>query len=241
MVKIEKELLRVEEISVNYGPIVALQEISLNIFEGEVVVLLGANGAGKSTLLNAILGIVPCIKGDIFFEDKIITHKATNRIVASGICLLPEGHGIIPKLQVWENLQLGGYHFKNSEIKKDMERVFKKFPILEDRRMQMAGTLSGGQQQILSIGRGLMAKPKLLMLDEPSIGLAPVIVSQVFEIISELNKEGYSILLSEQNAKKALQIADRGYVFEKGKVVLHGLKEELENNEEIHNAYFGGR
>jgi branched-chain amino acid transport system ATP-binding protein len=238
--KIEKALLKVEGLSVMYGSINALQEVNLEIRAGEVVVLLGANGAGKSTLLKAILGMLQIKKGHIFFQDQDITHKETNLIVESGICLLPEGRGILPQMLVWENLQLGGYHFNNRLIKKDMEKVFKRFPILEERSGQMAGKLSGGQQQILSIGRGLMANPKLLMLDEPSLGLSPVMVSTVFDIIKELNQEGYSILLSEQNAHKALQLANRGYVFERGQVVLSGSVEELNKDTKVHQAYLGG-
>jgi branched-chain amino acid transport system ATP-binding protein len=233
-------LLEIKDLSAEYGPVKALQGINLTVNRGEVIVLLGANGAGKSTLLNAVLGIGPPKRGYVFFNGDDITTMPTNRIVASGICLLPEGRGIVPQMLVWENLQLGGYHFKNAAIRKDMENVFRRFPILKERRRQEAATLSGGQQQILSIGRGLMAKPKLMMLDEPSLGLAPVIIVEVFDIIRELNKDGYSILLSEQNARKALQVADRGYVFEKGRIVLSGTAEELERNEKVHHAYLGG-
>jgi branched-chain amino acid transport system ATP-binding protein len=240
LVKSNEVLLEIKDLSVEYGPVKALQGINLTVNRGEVIVLLGANGAGKSTLLNAVLGIGPPKRGNVFFEGDDITTMQTNRIVASGICLLPEGRGIVPQMLVWENLQLGGYHFKNAAIRKDMENVFRRFPILKERRRQEAATLSGGQQQILSIGRGLMAKPKLMMLDEPSLGLAPVIIVEVFDIIRELNKDGYSILLSEQNARKALQVADRGYVFEKGRIVLSGTAEELERNEKVHHAYLGG-
>lgn len=240
MEKNKRVILKVENLTVTYGPIIGIKGINMEIKEGEIVVLLGANGAGKSTLLNAILGIVPSRSGHIIFQDEDITNKATDRIVTSGICLLPEDRGILPKMLVYENLQLGGYHSKTAVIKEDMERVFKRFPILKERRLQLAGKLSGGQQQILSIGRGLMAKPNLLMLDEPSLGLAPVIIDSVFKIIEELNKEGYSILLSEQNIRKALQVADRGYIFEKGQIVLSGLAKELGKNIKVKDAYLGG-
>jgi len=238
--KNNQPLLEIRNLSVEYGPVKALNDINLIVKKGEVIVLLGANGAGKSTLLNAILGIGPQKEGHVVFNGEDITTMPTNKIVASGICLLPEGRGIVPQMLVWENLQLGGYHFKNTVINKDMEKVFQRFPILQERHRQEAGTLSGGQQQILSIARGLMAKPKLMMLDEPSLGLAPVIITEVFDIIKELNRDGYTILLSEQNARKALQVADRGYVFEKGRIVLSGDAGDLEKNEKVHHAYLGG-
>ena len=240
MGKNRSTILKIEDMSVTYGPVKAVQNANLEIKQGEIVVLLGANGAGKSTLLKAILGIERPEKGKIFFKGKDITHMSTDRIVASGITLLPEGRGILPKMLVWENLQLGGYYSKRNVIKKNMDDVCNRFSILKDRKIQVAGNLSGGEQQILSIGRGMMAKPELMMLDEPSLGLAPKIVAEVFDIVIELKREGYSILLSEQNAHKALQIADHGYVFEKGRIVLKGSAEDLRKNEKVQHAYLGG-
>jgi branched-chain amino acid transport system ATP-binding protein len=233
------EVLRIEDLSVCYGKITALSHVNLKIDEGEFVALVGANGAGKSTLLGTVLGINGASSGRIFFMGEDITHKPTDRIVASGICLLPEGHGILPSMTVWENLQLGAYHLKGS-IKERLERVYARFPILEKREKQLAGTLSGGEQQMLSIARSLMTSPKLLMMDEPSLGLAPILVDETFDIILSLNKEGYTILLSEQNARRALQYSQRGYVFETGRIVFSGISQELAENPRVRHAYLGG-
>jgi branched-chain amino acid transport system ATP-binding protein len=233
------EVLRIEDLSVCYGKITALSHVNLKIDEGELVALVGANGAGKSTLLGTVLGINGASSGRIFFMGEDITHKPTDRIVASGICLIPEGHGILPSMTVWENLQLGAYHLKGS-IKERLERVYARFPILEKREKQLAGTLSGGEQQMLSIARSLMTSPKLLMMDEPSLGLAPILVDETFDIILSLNKEGYTILLSEQNARRALQYSQRGYVFETGRIVFSGISQELAENPRVRHAYLGG-
>jgi branched-chain amino acid transport system ATP-binding protein len=233
------EVLRIEDLSVCYGKITALSHVNLKIDEGEFVALVGANGAGKSTLLGTVLGINGASSGRIFFMGEDITHKPTDRIVASGICLLPEGHGILPSMTVWENLQLGAYHLKGN-IKERLERVYARFPILEKREKQLAGTLSGGEQQMLSIARSLMTSPKLLMLDEPSLGLAPILVDETFDIILSLNKEGYTILLSEQNARRALQYSQRGYIFETGRIVFSGISQELAENPRVRHAYLGG-
>jgi branched-chain amino acid transport system ATP-binding protein len=232
-------VLTIEELSVSYGPVRALQQVSLEVNEGEIVVLIGANGAGKSTLLETILGIHRIDKGTIRFMGKDITKMPTDKIVASGLCLIPEGRGIFSLMKVLENLQLGALHIK-ADIDDYLRRVYDRFPILKDRENQIAGTLSGGEQQILSLGRVLMSAPKLMMLDEPSLGLAPVMVEELFKTIVELNQEGYTILLSEQNARKALGCAHRGYVFETGSIVLSGTTSELLSDERVHDAYLGG-
>lgn len=239
MAQTEAAVLRVEELSVSYGIVSALKNVTLEVQEGELVALIGANGAGKSTFLATILGINRPREGRITFLGEDITHKPTERIVAGGIFLCPEGRGILPQMSVAENLLLGAYHNRRA-INEGFARVFKLFPILAERRSQTAATLSGGQQQMLAIGRALMASPKLLMLDEPSLGLAPLVVNEVLEIVAQLAGEGYTVLLSEQNAKKALQYASRAYVFETGKVVLEGTPEELMANEAVIQAYLGG-
>lgn len=235
----ENSILKVEDISVSYGPVRALRHISLEVNEGEIVALIGANGAGKSTLLETVIGINRVSSGTIMFMGKDITRTPTDRIVASGICLIPEGRGILPLMTVLENLQLGAYYLK-ADINEYLERVSHRFPVLGERSKQMAGTLSGGEQQMLSIGRGLMSAPKLMMMDEPSLGLSPVLVAELFHIIVELNKEGYTILLSEQNAHKALGCAHRGYVFETGRMVLSGTGQELASDPGVRQAYLGG-
>jgi len=232
-------VLQVENISVSYGIVSALKNVTVEVHEGELVALIGANGAGKSTFLETILGINRPGEGKISFLGQDITHKPTERIVSGGISLCPEGRGILPEMSVAENLLLGAYHNRKG-IDEGFSRVFKLFPILEERKNQTAATLSGGQQQMLSVGRALMASPKLLMLDEPSLGLAPLVVNEVLEIVAQLAGEGYTVLLSEQNAKKALQYASRAYVFETGKVVLEGESAELMANEAVIQAYLGG-
>ncbi len=235
----KNSVLQVEDISVSYGPVKALRHISLEVNQGEIVALIGANGAGKSSLLGAVLGINHVDSGAIRFMGKDITRTATDRIVASGICLIPEGHGILSLMTVLENLQLGAYHLE-ADINQCLDRVSHRFPVLGERSKQMAGTMSGGEQQMLSIGRGLMSAPKLMMMDEPSLGLAPVLVAELFKIIVDLNKEGYAILLSEQNARKALGCAHRGYVFETGSIVLSGTAQELAGDPGVRQAYLGG-
>jgi branched-chain amino acid transport system ATP-binding protein len=235
----KNNVLKVEDISVSYGPVEALRHISLEVNEGEIVALIGANGAGKSTLLGAVLGINRVLSGTILFMGKDITQTPTDKIVASGICLIPEGRGILSLMTVLENLQLGAYHLK-ANINEYLERVYRRFPVLGERSKQVAGTLSGGEQQMLSIGRGLMSAPRLMMMDEPSLGLSPVLVSVLFKTIVALNKEGYTILLSEQNARKALECAHRGYVFETGNLVLFGDARELASNPRVRQSYLGG-
>ena len=235
----KNNILKVDDISVSYGPVKALSHVSLEVNEGEVVALIGANGSGKSTLLETVLGINRVNEGTITFMGKDITRMPTERIVASGMCLVPEGRGILSLMTVLENLQLGAYHLK-ADINQYLERVSYRFPILGERSKQMAGTLSGGEQQMLSIGRGLMSAPKLMMLDEPSLGLSPVLVTELFEIIVDLNREGYAILLAEQNARKALGCAQRAYVFETGSIVLSGEGQELASHPGVRQAYLGG-
>ena len=235
----KNNILKVEDISVSYGPVKALRHVSLEVNEGEIVALIGANGAGKSTLLESVLGIHHVDKGTIIFIGDNITNRPTDSIVASGVCLIPEGRGLLSLMTVLENLQLGAYHLRG-DINQRLKRVFDRFPVLGERSQQRAGTLSGGEQQILSLSRGLMSAPKLLMMDEPSLGLSPVLVAELFNIIVDLNKEGYAILLSEQNARKALQCAHRGYVFETGRIVLSCTSQELANDPRVRQAYLGG-
>lgn len=232
-------ILKVENLSASYGRVSAIRQVSLEVNEGELVALIGANGAGKSTLISAVLGIAPVKSGTIRFMGQDITGKSTDSIVASGIAVVPEGRGLLPLMTVLENLQLGAYHVKG-DITRYLERAFDRFPVLAERKSQPAGTLSGGQQQMLALARALMSSPKLLMMDEPSLGLAPLAVNELFEMIDDLKKEGQTILLSEQNARKALQYADRGYVFEVGNIVLEGTAQELTGNPQVRYAYLGG-
>ncbi len=232
------KLLEVKDIYVSYGHVEALKGVSLTVKRGEIVVLIGANGAGKSTLLETVLGINTPKSGDIIFEGKSITGVSADKNVRNGIYLVPEGRGVFAGMSVLDNLLLGAHHnMKN--VKKHLEQVFEWFPVLADRRNQIARTLSGGERQMLSIGRALMSSPKLIMIDEPSIGLAPIIVNEIFEILVNLNKKGYTILLSEQNANKALKSAHRGYVLETGKLVLEGRADELRENPRVREAYLG--
>jgi len=239
LVRNNELLLSVEDLSVSYGGIVAVKGISLKVKKGEIVTLLGANGAGKSTLIKGILGIQRAGQGKVIFMGRDVTRMAVDQIVASGIALVPEGRGILMEMTVLENLELGAYH-RREGVLIEMEQVFQWFPILRNRKDQQAGLLSGGEQQMLSVGRAMMAAPTLIMMDEPSLGLAPLMVSHLFEIIGRMNKEGHTILLAEQNARKALQVAYRGYVFEKGRIVLHGTSSELIENDIVRQAYLGG-
>ncbi len=234
-------MLKVNGINVYYGNIQAIKDVSLEINQGEIVTLIGANGAGKSTLLKTISGLLKPKKGEVLFQDKSIAGKAAQTIVKQGISHVPEGRRVFANMSVEENLELGAYLRKDkAEIKKDFEKVFELFPRLLERRKQQAGTLSGGEQQMLAMGRALMARPKLLLLDEPSMGLAPLLVKTIFRIIEEINKTGTTILLVEQNANMALSIADRVYVIETGKVVLSGTAEELNESDQLKMAYLGG-
>lgn len=233
-------MLELKNISTFYGNIQALWDVNLHINEGEIVTLVGANGAGKSTTLMSICGAVPIGSGEILFKGLPIQKMRIDRIVRLGISQVPEGRLIFPDLTVLENLELGAYLRKDTvEIKRDMEYAFSLFPILEKRLSQAGGTLSGGEQQMLAISRALMSRPKLLLLDEPSLGLAPIIIRQIFEIICKVNKEGTTVFLVEQNANQALKIAHRGYVMETGRITLQGKGNELLANEEVRRAYLG--
>ncbi len=233
-------LLEVKDLNVYYGAIHALQGISFYLNEGEIVTLIGANGAGKSTTLNTISGILRPRSGQVFFEGKDITFTPAEEIVRLGVCQSPEGRKIFATLTVMENLEMGAYTQNNKEeIQKNLERVFRSFPRLKERQNQLGGTLSGGEQQMLAIGRALMSRPRLLLLDEPSMGLSPILVEEIFNIIQEINAQGTSILLVEQNAQMALSVAHRGYVLETGKIVLEGDSNDLLHNPMVAKAYLG--
>jgi branched-chain amino acid transport system ATP-binding protein len=234
-------MLKVEQLDVYYGNIQALKGISLEVNEGEIVTLIGANGAGKSTLLKTLSGLIKPKAGLINYLESSIAGKQAQSIVKAGISHVPEGRRVFSNMTVVENLELGAYLRKDAkEIRKDFEKVYELFPRLYERRKQLSGTLSGGEQQMLAMGRAIMAKPKLLLLDEPSMGLAPLMVKTIFQIIEEINREGTTILLVEQNANVALSIANRGYVIETGRVVVSGPAAELQSSEQIKLAYLGG-
>ena len=233
-------MLKVENISVNYGAIKALQDVSFQITQGEIVALIGANGAGKTTILNTISNIVPSVAGRVIYQEKDVTKLPPHEIVKLGISQVPEGRRVFGRMSVLENLEMGAYTRNDKqEIASDMEKIFQRFPRLNERKKQPAKTLSGGEQQMLAMGRALMSRPKLLLLDEPSMGLAPMLVEQIFQIIREINKSGTTILLVEQNASMALSIAHRAYVLETGEVVLQGDAKELASNPEVRKAYLG--
>lgn len=234
-------LLEVKDLSVYYGVICALKGISFEVNEGEIVTLIGANGAGKTTTMQSIMSLIPTREGSIKYEGKDITHTPAHKIVQMGMTQVPEGRRIFQELTVYENLLMGAYIEKNSAEKKKMiDNIYERFPRLLERKNQIAGTLSGGEQQMLAMGRALMSRPKLLMLDEPSMGLSPLLVNQVFDMIKEIHSEGTTILLVEQNANKSLAISDRAYVLETGSIVLSGTGAELLASEEIKKAYLGG-
>ena len=233
-------MLKAENLNVYYGPIHAVKGVGFEVNEGEIVTLIGANGAGKSTTLKTISGLMRSRGGSIEFMDKSIASTAPHKIVELGIAHVPEGRRVFTRMTVEENLDMGAFTAKAANIEADKERVFEQFPRLKERRKQIAGTLSGGEQQMLAMGRALMSTPKLLMLDEPSMGLAPILVEQVFDIISALHKAGTTILLVEQNAEMALSIADRAYVMETGRITLSGTGKELAASEEVQKAYLGG-
>ncbi len=232
-------ILSVKDINVYYGAIHAITDISFNVDEGEIVTLIGANGAGKSTTLNTISGLLRSKTGEIDFLGSSISKTSPNKIVEKGLVMVPEGRRIFLGLTVEENLEMGAYTRPKSEIKASMDEVYELFPRLKERKSQIGGTLSGGEQQMLAMGRALMAKPKLIMLDEPSMGLAPLLVDLIFEIIADLHKAGSTILLVEQNAQAALSIADRAYVLETGKIIKTGKGAELINDPDIKKAYLG--
>ena len=231
-------MLKINDLFVNYGGISAVKGLSISVPEKSIVTLIGANGAGKSTTLKAISGLVKAKSGEILFQNENILGKDTIDIVAKGITMVPEGRRVFVNLSVLENLKVGAY-LRSDGIEDDIKRVYELFPILKDRAWQLAGTLSGGEQQMLAVGRALMAKPKLIMMDEPSLGLAPLIVNSIFEIIKEINNQGTTILLIEQNANKALKVADYGYVLETGNITMEGKGIELLKNEKIIEAYLG--
>ena len=233
-------MLSIKDLHVYYGGIHALKGVSLEVPEGKIVTLIGANGAGKSTLLRSICHLVPARSGEIQFQNQSLVRIPTHEIIKKGIAMIPEGRRIFPNLSVYENLRLGAYaRTEEAEIQKDLEWVYELFPRMLERKHQRAGTLSGGEQQMLAVGRGLMTRPSLLMLDEPSLGLAPILVEEIFDIIREIHKQGITILLIEQNALAALKVADFGYVIETGNVVLSGKGEELLHSEEVRKAYLG--
>lgn len=234
-------MLKINDINVYYGIIHAIKGVSLEINQGEIVTLIGANGAGKSTLLKTISGLLKPKNGEILFEDEHLGGKVPQLIVKRGISQVPEGRRVFANMTVEENLELGAYLRKDKKgILEDFDMVFQLFPRLQERRKQQSGTLSGGEQQMLAMGRALMARPRLLLLDEPSMGLAPLLVKTIFRIIEEINKTGTTILLVEQNANMALSIADRAYVIETGKIVASGTSEELSQSDQIRKAYLGG-
>lgn len=234
-------LLEIKDLEVYYGVICALKGISFEVNEGEIVTLIGANGAGKTTTMQSVVGLIPKKNGSVYFEGNDITKTPCHKIVKLGMSQVPEGRHVFQELTVYENLLLGGYLAKEQkQIKTDIEKIYSRFPRLFERKNQIAGTLSGGEQQMLAIGRALMCKPKLLMLDEPSMGLSPLLVDEVFDIIKTINKEGTTILLVEQNAGKSLAISDRAYVLENGAISLSGTGKELMASEEVKKAYLGG-
>ena len=235
-----EQILKVDNINVYYGAIHAIKGISFQVNQGEVVTLIGANGAGKSTTLQTISGLLRSRTGSIEFCGENISSTPSHKIVEKGLAQVPEGRRIFLQMSVQENLEMGAYTQPGAGIDTDLERVFQQFPRLKERRRQIAGTLSGGEQQMLAIGRALMSHPKLLMLDEPSMGLAPILVEQIFDIIKQLHKDGTTILLVEQNAQMALSVADRAYVMETGKITLSGTGAELAASDQVKKAYLGG-
>ena len=233
-------ILKVDNINVYYGAIHAIKGISFEVNEGEIVTLIGANGAGKSTTLQTVSGLLRSRTGSIEFNGENISHVPAHKLVYKGLAQVPEGRRIFLQMSVEENLEMGAFTQKNAGIDTDLESVYEQFPRLRERKKQIAGTLSGGEQQMLAMGRALMSHPKLLMLDEPSMGLAPILVEQIFDIIRQLHKNGTTILLVEQNAQMALSVADRAYVLETGKITLSGTGKELAESDEVRKAYLGG-
>lgn len=232
-------MLKVSGINTYYGKIQVLKEVGLEVTEGSVVTILGANGAGKTTLMKTISGLLKAQNGSVEFLGEKVTGSRPDQLLRKGIALVPEGRQILAGMTVMENLEMGAYHRKDKEIEQDLEKMFERFPILKEREKQLGGTLSGGQQQMLAIARAILSRPKLLLLDEPSMGLAPLVVADIFKIIKEVNQAGTTILLVEQNARQALKISDYGYVLETGKIVAEGASGELLNDPRIMEAYLG--
>lgn len=233
-------LLEIKDLEVYYGMIQAIKGVSFEVNEGEVIALIGANGAGKTTILHTITGLLEPKKGKVFFNGKDITKTPAHKIVSMGMAHVPEGRRVFANLSVYQNLKMGAYTRKDKqEIEDTLKTVYKRFPRLEERKNQLAGTLSGGEQQMLAMGRALMSHPKIILMDEPSMGLSPIFVNEIFDIIKEVSAGGTTVLLVEQNAKKALSISDRGYVLETGNIVLTGPSKELLNNDSIKKAYLG--
>ena len=233
-------MLEIKDLEVYYGAIKALKGISFNVEQGEIIALIGANGAGKTTTLHTISGLLPAKHGSVKFNDKELTKIPAHKIVSMGIAQVPEGRRVFAQLSVYENLVLGAYTRKDkNEINETLEKVYDRFPRLKERTTQLAGTLSGGEQQMLAMGRALMSKPSIILMDEPSMGLSPLYVNEIFDIIQEINKSGTTVLLVEQNAKKALSIANRAYVLETGTISLSGDAHELMDNEQVKKAYLG--
>ena len=233
-------LLEIKDLEVYYGMIQAIKGVSFQVQEGEVIALIGANGAGKTTILHTITGLLEAKKGSVIFDGKDITKTPAHKIVSMGMAHVPEGRRVFANLSVYQNLKMGAYTRKDKqEIEETLKTVYKRFPRLEERKNQLAGTLSGDEQQMLAMGRALMSHPRIILMDEPSMGLSPIFVNEIFDIIKEVSASGTTVLLVEQNAKKALSISDRGYVLETGKIVLEGNSEDLLNNDSIKKAYLG--
>lgn len=233
-------MLKVNQLNVHYGVIHAIKDVSFEVNQGEIVALIGANGAGKTSIMHAISGLIKTTSGDITFLDENLTKVPAHKIVAKKLAQVPEGRRIFSQLTVQDNLEMGAYLRTDNKVQEDLEKVYQRFPRLKERQNQLAGTLSGGEQQMLAMGRALMSKPKLLLLDEPSMGLSPILVSEIFKIIQEINQEdGVTVLLVEQNANKALSIANRAYVLETGKVIVSGDAKDVANNARVKEAYLG--
>lgn len=233
-------MLEIKDLEVCYGVIRAIKGVSFEVNQGEVIALIGANGAGKTTILHTITGLIPAEKGSILFDGKELTKTPAHKIVSMGMAHVPEGRRVFAQLSVLENLKLGAYTRKNkSEIEESLQMVYDRFPRLEERKNQVAGTLSGGEQQMLAMGRALMSKPRIILMDEPSMGLSPLLVSEIFDIIKVISESGTTVLLVEQNAKKALAIADRAYVLETGNITLSGKASDLMNDDSVKKAYLG--
>ena len=233
-------MLKLEQVHTHYGAVEALSGVSIDVNKGEIVTLIGSNGAGKTTLMMTVCGSPRASSGRVLFEGQDITNRSTHEIMRMGMAISPEGRRVFPSLTVLENLKMGAFFAKREDIEAGIEHVFKLFPRLNQRSAQRAGTMSGGEQQMLAIGRALMSRPRLLLLDEPTLGLAPLIIAQIFDIIRTIREQGVTVFLVEQNANKALQVADRGYVLENGRVVLHDTGANLLVNDQVRKAYLGG-